>query len=154
MHGIGKEFVKTLALECGAYFILGALGLFNPVTFIAVIAAAILGNMWRGQNQAVEKIKLQMKDELIKQISETSEANTDNIVNSITEKFIEVSKLVTTALDTEITETENQIKAIIEEMDKGNENINERNNIISKCEEDAKELSGKLDNLIFSLVEE
>lgn len=154
MHGIGKEFVKTLALECGAYFILGALGLFNPVTFIAVIAAAILGNMWRGQNQAVEKIKLQMKDELIKQISETSEANTDNIVNSITEKFIEVSKLVTTALDTEITETENQIKVIIEEMDKGNENINERNNIISKCEEDAKELSGKLDNLIFSLVEE
>lgn len=154
MHGIGKEFVKTLALECGAYFILGALGLFNPVTFIAVIAAAILGNMWRGQNQAVEKIKLQMKDELIKQISETSEANTDNIVNSITEKFVEISKLVTTALDTEITETENQIKAIIEEMDKGNENINERNNIISKCEEDAKELSGKLDNLIFSLVEE
>ena len=130
------------------------LGLLNPIFIIGILVAGGIMNVINGQKNAVKKLKNEVKNELIKQISETSEASTDNIVNSITEKFIEVSKLVTTALDTEITETENQIKAIIEEMDKGNENINERNNIISKCEEDAKELSGKLDNLIFSLVEE
>ena len=154
VNGIGKEFVKTLAFEAGAGLVLGVLGLLNPVFIIGIFIAGGFMNVINGQKNAVKKVKEQVKAELIKQISEASEASTDNIVNTITGKFVEVSKLVTTALDTEITETENQIKSIIEEMNKGKENINERNSVINKCEEEAKELSGKLDNLIFSLVEE
>lgn len=154
VNGIGKEFAKTFAFEAGAGVVLALLGLFNPISLIGVLIAGGVMNVLNGQKNALNKVKEQVRNELIKQISETSDLNTEAITNSISEKFIEVSKLVTAALDTEITETENQIQSIIREMDKGNENIKERNKVIDKCEENTKMLSSQLDNLIFSLVEE
>ena len=57
-------------------------------------------------------------------------------------------------MDIEIKETENQINLIIDEMEKGKKNIEMKEKMIAGCEDKIKDISVKLDKLIFQLINE
>ena len=63
-----------------------------------------------------------------------------------------MANTVSNGLDVEINETENQLKGIIAEMEKGKENVAERTKVIDECEASIKQLDDQLNAFIFELV--
>ena len=144
---------KTFAFEFGAGFVLGLLGLFNPVTLIATIAAAFVLNWQKSQSNAMASLKKQMTEELVSSLSDQADQNAVALCENIGGRFNELADQIVDAMGIEITETERQVEGIIQEMEKGKENIAQREAVIKNCEARIKELSSQLDNLIFQLVE-
>ena len=154
VNGLSLELAKTAAFEVGAGFVLGLLGIFNPFTLAAVVVGAIVYNIGKGSSKAMKTIKDKVSEQVVDQIAGSAEDRANEITNSIISKFTDLAGQVTSAVDIEITETENQVKLIIEEMERGKENIEAKEVAISKSEEEIKAVSGRLDELIFQLVEE
>lgn len=154
VNGLSKELAKTAAFEFGAGMVLGLLGLFNPVTLIATIVGAFLFNWNRGQAKSMEKLKSAITGEVAAQLSDQAEEAAVKLSESVSGRFEAIAQSIVGAMDAEITETERQIEGIIQEMEKGKENIAQREAVIKGCEAKIKELSSGLDELIFQLVEE
>lgn len=153
VNGLSMEMAKTFAFEFGAGFVLGLLGLFNPVTLIATIAAAFVLNWQKSQSNAMASLKKQMTEELVSSLSDQADQNAVALCENIGGRFNELADQIVDAMGIEITETERQVEGIIQEMEKGKENIAQRETVIKNCEARIKELSSQLDNLIFQLVE-
>ena len=154
VNGIGKELAKTFAFEMGAGFLLGVLGLLNPVTIGAVVIAACLGNFMNNKTSAIKTIKKQVVDRITKSLLQTKQETVESIVNSITTMFQTTTKQITEAMDAEIEDAKNQIECIIEEMEKGEEHVEKELQSIAICEEKINVLSKKLDDMIFQLLDE
>ena len=152
INGLSKELAKTFAFEAGAGFVLGLLGWLNPVTLCATIVGTFLFNVSKGQSNAIKKLKTNVCADIVKQLETTAEKTSAEMSDSITGKFEDIAEQIVSALDTEINEVNNQIQTIIGEMEKGKENIARRETVIDDCETKIKNLSSKLDELIFQLV--
>ena len=154
VNGFSKELAKTAAFEVGAGAILAMLGLFNPVTLIAVLVSGGLWNWSKAKDNALKKLKTQLSQSMVNQVSETSDDSATQQVEKIAKKLSEAANAISIAVDVEIKETENQVQAIIAEMEKGQENVARREALINETEDTIKDLNIKLDQLIFRLVEE
>lgn len=154
INGLSVDFAKTLAFEFGAGFTLGLLGLANPVTLLGVVGAAIYMNWKKGSSNAMKKIKDSVCEEVVNKLSDGAEQRTDELVGQIQKKFTETSQQIVHAVEIELDETNNQIKGIISELEKGKQNIADREEELGQSETKIKELSTRLDALIFKLVEE
>ncbi len=153
VNGIGKEFAKTLAFELGAGFVLGLLGLFNPVTLIGVIAAAFLFNIGKGSSRAMETLKSQVSEQAVKSMSEKAEQQAKDLADGIMNKLSEVKDQIADSVSKELSDLDNQVKAIIKEKEKGEANVKTRKKSLDESEKKIHELNARLDKLIFSLVE-
>lgn len=153
INGFSKEMALTAAFEFGAGFLLAILGCLNPFTLGAVLISAIIFNFGRGQSNAMKKVKQQISDEIVQQLSVTADKNASKLVASIAAKLESVANQVSEAIDTEIKEAENQVKGIISEMEKGKTHIEAREKIISSCEAKIRRINSDLDLLIMELVE-
>lgn len=154
INGLSVDFAKTLAFEFGAGFTLGLLGLANPVTLLGVVGAAIYMNWKKGSSNAMKKIKDSVCEEVVNKLSEGTEQRTNELVGQIQKKFTETSQQIVRAVEIELEETNNQIRGIIGELEKGKQNIAAREEELGQSETKIKELSTQLDALIFKLVEE
>lgn len=154
VNGLGKDFAKTAALEAGGGIVLGLLGILNPVTLGALVIGAFLFNLKKGKSNAMCKLKEQIIQSYIQQLSNFSDTKPDEIANSVVTELTGLAEKVVQSLDIEINETENQVKGIIAELEKGKENAAKREKFIAASEEKINDLSKRLDNLIFRLVEE
>ncbi len=153
VNGIGKEFAKTLAFEVGAGFVLGLLGLFNPVTLIGVIVAAFLFNIGKGSSKAMETLKSQVSEQAVKSMSEKAEQQAEDLANGIKEKLNVVKDQIADSVSKELSDLDKQVKAIIEEKEKGEANVKTRKKSLDESEKKIHALNARLDKLIFSLVE-
>lgn len=153
VNGIGKEFVKTLAFELGAGFILGFLGLFNPVTLFGCVAVAIIGNAFGREGKAMKKLKEKISEEAIKNLSENAEQQAQEIANGIEKNFSEVAKMIVDSISKELSDIDDQVRAIIAEKEKGEKEVESRSQELVRCEQELHALNGRLDALIFTLVE-
>lgn len=153
VNGIGKEFAMTVAFEFGAGFVLALLGLFNPFTLVATIAAAFIFNMSKGASRALEKLKAQISDEVIKKISEQAEEQAREIADGIVCRLNEVKTQISDSVSKELADLDNQVKAIIAEKEKGESSVEERKKFLDECEKNIHGLNNRLDKLIFALVE-
>lgn len=153
VNGIGKEFAKTLAFEVGAGFVLGLLGLFNPVTLIGVIVAAFLFNIGKGSSRAMETLKSQVSEQAVKCMSEKAEQQAKDLADGIMNKLNEVKDQIADSVSKELSDLDNQVKAIIEEKKKGEANVKKRKESLDENEKKIHALNARLDKLIFSLVE-
>lgn len=154
VNGISREMAKTVAFEFGAGAALSLLGLFNPITLIAVIAGAVIFNLKKGESNAMKKIKGAVTSEMSSQLLSQAEKITSDLSSGVIGNFTELAEQIVHAVDAEINETKNQIDGIISEMEKGKENIARRQKEIDNCETKIKQISAQLDSLIFQLVEE
>lgn len=148
INGIGKEFAKSLAIEIGAVSLLSAIGLLNPFTIFATVAGMFIYNMGKHSDRVLAKLKTQVSTEIVKQLSDSAEDTAKSLENTIYTKLKEVAQLIASAMDIEINETENQINTIIAEMEKGKENINAREAMISGCEKKIGDLNIRLTDLV------
>ena len=154
VHGLSKELAKSIGIQIGSFVVLGLVGLLNPFTILAVILSVAAFDWIRAGEKAMKNLKKTIKEQMVNQISESSEATADELSNNIVSKLNEATLVISTAIDTEINETEKNVNSIIAEMEKGQENIQEREKVITDCENRIKDLSNSLDALIFQLVEE
>jgi len=148
--GLSKELAKNIGVQFAGFFLLGLLGMLNPFTGILVMVAGLLAGS--NSSKQIKQIKKQIGDHAVKTISEHAEANADAIVETIKNSYTEIANGVSTGLDVEINETENQLKGIIAEMEKGKENVAERTKVIDECEASIKQLDDQLNAFIFELV--
>ena len=147
-----SKFTKTLAFEVGAGAVLVALGMLNPLTIFLTLAGSFLYSWTKGEEKALTKLKKTITDNVVKQLSETREANADKTVDMLMEKLRELADSFLENLEQEITEFGNQMQAVIKEMEQGQEQVTHREQILSLCEEQIRKYSMELDELIFSLV--
>jgi predicted GTPase len=154
MNGLSKDLAKTAAFEIGAGFILGILGLLNPFTIAAILLAAIIKSWKSGASTAMKKTKSMVSDEIVKQLSNSADEKSTQMAESICNKLSEVADTISSAVDNEIHQTEQQVESIIEEMKKGQANIDARKSVIDSCEAKIKEINTHLDELTFELLEQ
>lgn len=152
INGLSKELAKTAAFEAGAGIALYFLGILNPFTICLTIVGAFLMNWINSETRAVKKLKESIKADVLQQLSGNADESSNDIAENITGKLTTLATQITGALDTEISELNEQVKGIIAEMEKGKDNIALRENVINTCENKIKELSTGLDELIFQLV--
>lgn len=152
INGLSVELAKTLAFEMGAGFMLGLLGLLNPVTLIAVLVASFLMNMGKGASNVEKKLKQAVTEQVIAELTANADQSVDRMTNSIVQKFHQVVDGINSALDSEIQQVDSQIKGVIAEMEKGQANVDAHQEILNQCEADAKAVNNALDELIFQLM--
>lgn len=153
INGIGKEFAKTLAFEVGAGFVLGLLGLFNPVTLIGVIVTAFLFNIGKGSSRAMETLKSQVSEQAVKSMSENAEQQAEELADGIKAKMNGVKDQIADSVSKELSDLDNQVKAIIKEKEKGEADVKTRKKSLDESEKKIHALNARLDKLIFLLVE-
>ncbi len=153
VNGIGKEFVKTLAFELGAGFILSFLGLLNPVTLFGCVAVAIIGNAFGREGKAMKKLKEKISEEAVKNLSENAEQQAQEIADGIEKNFSKVAKMIVDSISKELSDIDDQVRAIIAEKEKGEKEVESRSQELARCEQELYALNGRLDTLIFTLVE-
>lgn len=152
MFGIGKEFAKTLAIEVGAFALLSAFSLLNPVTMIGTVVVLIIRNFGKGESKVTEKIKDTVADEMIKQLNSQKDASVDKIVGEIDKELSQLSDTITSSVDIEINEVNNQVQEVIAEMEKGQANIDARKAELCECEQQVKQLISNTDDFIMDLI--
>lgn len=154
IHGLSVELAKTAAFEVGTVSALLLLGLANPITLLGVVGTAIYMNLKKGSSNALKKLKESVCSEVVNKLSDGAEERANEIAGQIQKKFTETSQQIVRAVEIELEETNNQIRGIISELEKGKQNIAAREEELGQSETKIKELSTRLDALIFKLVEE
>ncbi len=152
VNGIGKEFAKTAAFEIGSFYVLGLLGLLNPVTLIGVIVGAFLFNMGKGASRAMEKLKSMVCEEAVNSMLEKAEDQAKDLADGIEEKFREVAGQIVDSVSKELEDIDKQMKAVIQEKEKGEKEVEIRKEMLRKSEKRIHDLNARLDTLIFTLV--
>lgn len=153
INGISVAFARSFALEIGAISLLGVFGMLNPVTIIASLVALFFYNTGKSQSVAVNKLKDQICTETINHLNAEKLENADAIADNLCEKLMELASQFTCVMDVEISETETQIDAIIDEMEKGKENVHQRELALDKTEKRLINLNSRLDDLIKRIME-
>jgi len=154
VNAIGMKMAKTFAFEAGAGAILALMGALNPITAGAVVISACIGSVLSNKVSAINTVKKQVINMVTESIESTMEASVNSIVESICEMFKKTAFQITGAMDAEIDDTENQIKKMIAELEKGAENVERELKEIALCEEKINTLSKQLDDMIFQLLDE
>lgn len=154
MAGINKELIKSIALVLGTEAILGLfLGFANPFVLIGGIAAGILGGGFRGA-AAMKELKGKLSKAFVDSISQNADENSTKTANMIADKLSGLTEEISTAINNEIAQAEQQVQGIIAEMQKGQANIDARKNVLASCETRIKGLSTELDAFTFELIEQ
>lgn len=152
LHGFGKEFAKTLAFEIGADIVLLMLGMFNPVTAIAVLAGATLMNLHSSANKNEKMLKDQVKESMCNAIIEGKEQSVEDVLKNMSDALGSVADSICAGLDSEIKEAEHQLQYIISEMEKGEANVRSKEAVLSEMEKKIQMLNADLDDVIFSMM--
>lgn len=152
VNGIGKEFATSAAFHFGSLFILNLLGLFNPITLIAVVLANLIGNFMAGANRAMEALKSRVRDEVVKNMTDKAEEQAKELADGIEKNLNEIADQIIDSISKEITDVDEQVKAVIREMQQGQMAVDARKEELAECEKKIHDLNGRLDTLIFALV--
>lgn len=152
--GITKELVKSVALVLGTEAVLAMIfGLANPFVLVGGLVAAVLGGGFKGA-AAMKELKKKLSDKFVETISSNADKSATDTSESIASYLTGISTDVSTAIDNEIKQTEQQVEGIIAEMRRGQANIDARKQVLSSCEEKITALSTELDAFTFELIEQ
>lgn len=152
--GITKELVKSIALVLGTEAVLAMiLGFANPFVLVGGLVAAILGGGFKGA-AALNELKTKLSEKFVTAISNNADHSATETAESIASYLSGISTDVSTAIDNEIKQTEQQVEDIIAEMQRGKANIDARKQVISSCEAKIKTISTELDTFTFELIEQ
>lgn len=154
VNGLSKDLAKVAALEFGAGALLGFLGLLNPFTLAAILITAIITSWRSSQSTAMKKTKSLVSEQIVNQLSNAAEDNSTKTSETICAKFSEIAQTISSSVDNEINQTEQQVEGIIAEMKKGQANIDARKRVLNSCETKIKNLSTELDTFTFELIEQ
>lgn len=150
--GLSSEFAKGIALQLGAYIGLAILGILNPFTIIAVIAASVIRGGLKVSEKAVKNAKEQVASTFCEEISGKSMQLVDTVVSGATENFDKIKDIISNSMDIEIGEMQKQLEGIIRDMEQGKEVIEQKSAQLSEYEKSLKKTAENLDTFIFELL--
>ena len=150
--GLSSEFAKGIALQIGAYIGLAILGILNPFTIIAVIAASVIRGGLKVSEKAVKNAKEQVAATFCEEISGKSMQLVDTVVSGATENFDKIKDIISNSMDIEIGEMQKQLEGIIRDMEQGKEVIEQKSAQLSEYEKSLKKTAENLDTFIFELL--
>lgn len=150
--GLSADFAKGIALQFGAFLVLGLIGLLNPVTIIAIVAATLIHGGMKVSEKATAQAKAKIADSFCEGVSGNSMQLVETAVDEAMKNFGKVKDIIAKSMDVEIEEMQKQIERIIHEMELGEENIQQKSDKLSDCEKRLKAAAQNLDNFIFELL--
>lgn len=150
--GLSSEFAKGIALQIGAYIGLAILGILNPFTIIAVIAASVIRGGLKVSEKAVKNAKEQVAATFCEEISGKSMQLVDTVVSGATENFDKIKDIISNSMDVEIGEMQKQLEGIIRDMEQGKEVIQQKSTQLAEYEKKLKAVAENLDTFIFELL--
>ena len=150
--GLSSEFAKGIALQLGAYIGLAILGILNPFTIIAVIAASVIRGGLKVSEKAVKNAKEQVAATFCEEISGKSMQLVDTVVSGATENFDKIKDIISNSMDVEIGEMQKQLEGIIRDMEQGKEVVKQKSAQLSEYEKQLKGTAENLDTFIFELL--
>ena len=146
---------KEMGLQGAKYggtMLLAMLAFSNPIVMLGVIGGAFFSMKNSNESKALKAVKDMFIEQMTSSISESSEETISELVNGILDNFKEGAENIASSLDGEINEVSNQIEAIIEEMEKGQRNIDEKQEELSETEEMIKGIISDTDTFLFKVV--
>lgn len=152
INGLSMELAKTFAFEAGGGVVLAVLGLLNPITLIAILAASFMMNWTKGASNVEKKLKAAVTEQIVTSLTQNAESSVDSMTDGIIQKFNQIVDGITSSLDGEIQQVNTQIEHIIAEMEKGQANVDKHQKMLDQCEQKARSLNNELDDLIFQLM--
>lgn len=130
--------MKNMAIQLSAIITLMIVGLFNPVTFLAVILGSVVWNILGGG--LTKKIQKKAAEEARKEMEKQVEDYTDKFVEKITENTEQMFKPIASVLDGEINSIEEEINSILSTKKEGENEIKKKKQLF-------KEYKDKLDKI-------
>lgn len=154
LNGLTKELAKNVGIVIGTEVLLGLfIGFTNPFVLVGGIVAAILGGNFTS-DAAMKKIKNMLGEAIVSKVSENADEGATKTSESIASILMDIANDISSAVDNEISQTEQLVTGIIEEMQRGQANIDARKQVINSCETKIKALSTELDAFTFELIEQ
>lgn len=154
INGFSKDLAKTAALEFGAGALLYFIGALNPFTIVAVLLTAIVSSWKSSSSGAMKKTKEMVSERIVNQLTASTDDNSCQMADAICKKLDDIANRISSAIDEEIGQTEEQVQSIIAEMQRGQANIDARKQVINACENRITALSTELDAFTFELIEQ
>lgn len=147
---LSSDMAKKVGFRVGAQSILLAIGVLNPFALSAVIFGTLVFGLAKNESNIEKKVKEKVCSEFISSLNSSVEENTKILTDAIINKFKDVASTMVSSLDAEISQTENQIKSLISEMEKGRENVMIKQKMLDDSQRKCKEIFAKSDVLIKS----
>ncbi len=152
-QSLAREVSRRSGRDVGAGVLLGTLSLAAPAVLAAAVIASVLFGWVAGQQGPVKKLRQSMEQELLARISQSAPELTQNLTDQTCAWLQELANSVTDKLEQQIQEADDQLQAIVAEMEQGRENIRARQDALQKTQRDILTLNSRLDGLIMQLVE-
>lgn len=151
LNGITKELVKNVGIVLGTEVLLGLLlGFTNPLVLMGGVIAAILGGNFTS-DATMKEIKKNLDNSIVSKVS----ANAINVATKASEniasKLLDITNDISLAVDNEISQTEQLVTGIMDEIQRGQAAIDARKQVINSCETKIKDLSSELDTFMCEL---
>lgn len=154
LNGITKELAKNVGIVIGTEALLGLfIGFMNPFVLVGGIVAAILGGNFTS-DAAMKKIKNMLGEAIVSKVSENAYEGATKTSETIVSILMDIANDISSAVDNEISQTEQLVTGIIDEMQRGQANIDARKQVINSCETKIKAISTELDAFTFELIEQ
>lgn len=140
-----KGLLKSLIPQFGAAFLLGFLGLTNPLIFIpALLGTGFLSAMSGNKKLTktiTEKVGQKIKDDLIASADE----NTEKMVAKISESLDEIVQQADNGMSAEIASIKANVQQILQVKQEGEENARKHEQILQEQQKQAASLLDALD---------
>lgn len=153
LNGLTKELAKNVGIVIGTEALLVLIGFTNPFVLVGGIVAAILGGNFTS-DAAMRKIKNMLGEAIVSKVSENADEGATKTSESIASILMDIANDISSAVDNEISQTEQLVTGIIDEMQRGKANIDARKQVINSCEAKIKAISTELDAFTFELIEQ
>ena len=154
VNGFSKDLAKVAGLEIGAGALLYFIGALNPFTLVAVLLTAIISSRNSSSSGAMKRTKEMVSEQIVNQLTANADENSSQMAEAICQKLDDIANSISTAIDVEIGQTEEQVQSIIAEMQRGQASIDARKQVINSCENKITALSTDLDAFTFELIEQ
>ena len=151
--GLSADFAKGIALQLGAYIALTFLGILNPVTVVAVIAASLLHGGMKVSEKAQATAKKKVAESFCEEIGKCSSSLVEAVVVGVSESFDRIRDLISHSLDTEIDDMQKQMDSLLLDLEQGEEGVRQKTAQLDEAEEGLKKTADKLESLVFELLQ-
>ena len=151
--GLSADFAKGIALQLGAYIALTFLGILNPVTVVAVIAASLLHGGMKVSEKAQATAKKKVAESFCEEIGKCSSSLVEAVVVGVSESFDRIRDLISHSLDTEIDDMQKQMDSLLLDLEQGEEGVRQKTAQLDEAEEGLKKTADELESLVFELLQ-
>lgn len=151
-NGFNKDFAKGVGLQIAIQVAAVFISSWNPIVAAGIILAGLLGEFVKVGSQAVKKAKQMAYESLCNTINEQSQQMTDEIIAQAMSKIRECRDYVGESLNTEIEQVTGELNKMVEEKEKGEDNINALLGELDENEAKLRDVEKRLTGFVFELL--